>query len=50
MSLLKRKARRGDDGLAPKPQKWPAIVGVTAAAWVLLSGVLLLLLGHQPGQ
>jgi hypothetical protein len=49
MSLLKRKAPRGDDGLAPKPRKWPAIVGITAAAWFLLSGVLLLLLGSQPG-
>ena len=45
MSLLKRNA--SDDGLAPKPRKWPAIVGVTAAAWFLLSGVLLLLLGRQ---
>jgi hypothetical protein len=47
MSLLKRKASKRDDGLAPKPRKWPAIVGVTAAAWFLLSGVLLLLLGVQ---
>jgi hypothetical protein len=47
MSLLNRKALPDGDGLAPKPRKWPAIVGVTAAAWVLLGGVLLLLLGGQ---
>ncbi len=50
MTLLKRKNPQNDDGLAPKPRKWPAILGVTAAAWVLLSGVLLLLLGSQSGQ
>ena len=49
MSLLKRKASQSEDGLSPKPRKWPAIVGVTAAAWALLSGVLLLLLG-KAGQ
>ncbi|MDB4983159.1 MAG: hypothetical protein JWM82_3911 [Myxococcales bacterium] len=47
MTLLKRKKLQTEDGLAPKPRKWPAILGVTAAAWALLSGVLLLLLGHS---
>ena len=51
MSLFKRKApRREDEGLAPKPSQWPAIVGVTAAAWLMLSGVLLFLLGTRAGQ
>jgi hypothetical protein len=50
MSLLKPRASQHEDGLAPKPRQWPAIVGVTAAAWFLLSGVLLLLLSRQSGQ
>jgi hypothetical protein len=50
MSLLKRKASRVDEGLAPKLSRWPAILGVTAAAWLMLSGVLLFLLGARSGQ
>ena len=50
MSLLKRKASPAHDGFVSKPRRWPAIVGVTAAAWFLLSGVLLALLGSHSGQ
>ncbi|HVZ74881.1 MAG TPA: hypothetical protein VHJ20_21010 [Polyangia bacterium] len=46
MSWLDRKAPNPEEGLSPKPRRWPAIVGVTAAAWVLLSGMLLFLLGN----
>jgi hypothetical protein len=42
MSWLQRTAP--DGGMAPKPRKWPAIVGVTAATWFLLSALLLMLL------
>jgi hypothetical protein len=32
----------------PPPKKWPAILGVTVAAWAILGGVLVALLGSQP--
>jgi hypothetical protein len=38
------------DGLPPKPRKWPAILGVTLATWVILSGVVLLILRVQSGN
>ena len=46
MSWPTRKNPTPEDGLAPKPRRWPAIVGVTAAAWMVLSGLLLVLLGQ----
>jgi hypothetical protein len=50
MSLFNRTASRPDPGLSPKPRKWPAIVGLTAAVWFVLSGVLLAVLSSGPGQ
>lgn len=32
----------------PPPKKWPAIVGVTLAAWAILGGLLIAMMSSQP--
>jgi hypothetical protein len=50
MSWLQRQSQDPADGLSAKPRRWPAIVGVTAAAWLVLSGALFAILRFQSGQ